>query len=122
MCLNTSYKLLTGLVVKYMRKHTIENNILDEWQLGAVVGVLGIVDQLIVDKSIMKEVKTYHCNLVATFYDYKKAYDKVHHDWMLRVHKWIRMPDNLIRLLSSIMRKKKTRLEIWRDGKKVSAN
>ena len=37
-----------------MRKHTIENNILDEWQLGAVVGVLGIVDQLIVDKSIMK--------------------------------------------------------------------
>ena len=54
MCLNTSYKLLTGLVVKYMRKHTIENNILDEWQLGAVVGVLGIVDQLIVDKSIIK--------------------------------------------------------------------
>ena len=122
MCLNTSYKLLTGLVVKYMRKHTIENNILDEWQLGAVVGVLGIVDQLIVDKSIMKEVKTYHCNLVATFCDYKKAYNKVHHDWMLRVYKWIRMPDNLIRLLSSIIRKQKTRLEIWKDGKKVSAD
>ena len=27
MCLNTSYKFLTGLVGKYMRKHTIEINI-----------------------------------------------------------------------------------------------
>ena len=26
-CLNTSYKLLTGLVGKYMREHTVENNI-----------------------------------------------------------------------------------------------
>ena len=47
MCLNTSYKLLTGLVGKYMREHTMENDIWDEEQLGAEVGVLGTVDQLI---------------------------------------------------------------------------
>ena len=79
-CLNTSYKLLTGLVGKYMREHTMENDIWDEGQLGAVVGVLGTVDQLIIDRSIMEEVKTYHRNLAVAFYDYKKAYDKVHHD------------------------------------------
>ena len=58
----------------------MENNIWDEGQLGAVVGVLSITDQLIVDKSIMEEVKTYHQNLAAAFYDFKKAYGKVHHD------------------------------------------
>ena len=90
--------------------------------MGAVVGVLGTVDQLIIDRSIMEEVKTYHRNLAVAFYDYKKAYDKVHHDWMLRVYKWIGIPDNVITLLSSIMRKWKTRLEIWKDGKKVSVD
>ena len=36
----------------------MENNIWDEGQLGAVVGVLGTVDQLIIGKSIIQEVKT----------------------------------------------------------------
>ena len=66
----------------------------------------------------MEEVKTYHQHLAVAFYDYKKAYDKVHHDWMLRVNEWIRIPDNVIILLSSLMRKWKTILEIWKDGRK----
>ena len=32
-----------------MREHAMENYILDEGQLGAVDGVLGTVDQLIID-------------------------------------------------------------------------
>ena len=84
--LNTSYKLLAVLVGTYMREHTMENYIWDEGQLGAVAGVLGTVDQLIIERSIMEEVKTYHRNLAVAFYDYKKAYDKVHHDWMLRLY------------------------------------
>ena len=53
-----------------MREHTMENDIWDEGQLGAVVGVLGTVDQLIIDRSIMEEVKTYHRNLAVAFLDY----------------------------------------------------
>ena len=90
----------------------MENNIWDEGQLGAVLEVLGTVDQLIIDKSIMEELKTYHRNLAIAFYDYRKAYDKVHHDWMHGVYKWIGIPHNVITLLSSIMRKWKIRLEI----------
>ena len=63
-----------------MREHTMENDIWDEGQLGAVVGVLGTVDQLITVRSIMEEVKTYRQNLAVAFYDYKKAYDNIHHD------------------------------------------
>ena len=66
-----------------MKNHTIENDIWDKGQLGAAEGVLGTVDQLIIDRCIMEEVKIQHRNLAVAYYDYKKAYDKVHHDWML---------------------------------------
>ena len=69
---------MTGLIGKYTREHALENDIWDAGRLGAVEGVLGTVDQLIIDSCIMEEVKTYHRNLAVAFYDYQKAYDKVH--------------------------------------------
>ena len=75
-----------------MCEHTLVNKIWDEGQLGAKEGVLGTVDQLIIDRCIMEEVKQYHRNLAVAFYDYKKAYNKVHHDRMLRVYEWIGIP------------------------------
>ena len=66
-----------------MRNQATENNIWDEGQLGVAERILHTVDQLIIDRCIMEEVKTQHKNLAVAFYDYKKAYDKVHHDWML---------------------------------------
>ena len=59
-CLNTSYKIMTRMVAKYMREHTMENEICDKSQLGAGEGILGMVDQLIIDRCIMEEVKQYH--------------------------------------------------------------
>lgn len=120
-CLNTSYKILTGLVAKYMRNHAVVNKIWDEGQLGAVEGVLGTVDQLIIDRCIMEEVKQHHRNLAVAFYDYKKAYDKVHHDWMLRVYEWIGIPKSVIKLIKELMSKWKTRLEIWNNGEKMTS-
>ena len=124
-CLNSSYKIHTyihhtGVIAKYMREHTMENEIWDEGQL-AVEGVLGTVDQLIIDRCIMEEVKQYHRNLAVAFYDYKKAYDKVHHDWMLRVYRWIGISKEVITLISQLMEKWKTRLEIWSRGEKLTS-
>jgi len=99
-CLNTSHKILTGLVAKFMRDHTLVNEIWDERQLGAVKGVLGTVDQLIIDRCIMEEVKQYHRNLAVAFY-----YDKVHHDWMTRVYEWIGIPRSVIKLIDELMSK-----------------
>ena len=82
-CLNTSYKLLADIVGKYIREHAMKINIWDEGQLGAVVGVLTTIDQLIIDKSKMEEVKIYQRNLAVAFYDYRRAYDKVRQDWIL---------------------------------------
>ena len=83
--------------------------------------MLGTVDQLIIDRCIMEEVKQHHRNLVVAFYDYKKAYDKVHHDWMIRVYDWIGIPRNVIRLIVDLMSKWKTRLEIWNGSEKMTS-
>ena len=101
-----------------MYEQTLVNKIWDEGQLGAV-GVLGTVDQLTIDRCIMKEAKLYHRNLAVAFYDYKKAYVKVHHDWMLRVYEWIGIPKEVMELIYQLMSKWKTRLEIWNEGGKV---
>ena len=66
-CLNTSYKIMTGVIAKYIREHTMENEIWDEGQLGAVEGVTGTIDQLIIDRCIMEEVKQYNRNLAVAF-------------------------------------------------------
>ena len=120
-CLNTSYKILTGLVAKYMREHALVNEIWDEGRLGVVEGMLGTVDQLIIDRCIMEEVKQHHRNLAVAFYDYKKGYDKGHHDWMICVYDWIGIPRNVIRLIVDLMGKWKTRLEIWNGNEKMTS-
>ena len=97
-----------------MREHTMENEIWDEGQLGAVEGVLGTVDQLIIDRCIMEKLKQYHKNHAAALCYYKRVYDEVHYDWMLIV-RWIGIPDEVIKLISSLMELWKTRLEIWMD-------
>ena len=45
-----------------MREHARSNTIWDEGQIETVEGVLGMVDQLIIDRCIMEEVKQYHRN------------------------------------------------------------
>ena len=43
-CLNMSYKIMPGVIAKYVRENLMENEIWDEGQLGAVERVMGTVD------------------------------------------------------------------------------
>ena len=78
----------------------------DEGKLGAVEGILGTVNH-----RCIVEVKQHQCNVAVAFYDHKKAYNKVHHDWMIRVHECIRILRSVIKLIKELVRKWKTRLE-----------
>ena len=120
-CLNTCYKIFTGMVAQYMKDHASRNNIWDESQLGTCSGVLGTVDQLLVDNAIMDEVRNNKRDLAVAFYDYQKAYDMVRHDWMKRVYRWMGIPEKVLMVLEKVMNGWKTRLEVWDKGEiKVS--
>ena len=60
------------MIGKYMKEHAERNNIWDRNQLGTCSGVLGTVDQLLIDAAIMDEVKNQQRNLAVAFYDYQK--------------------------------------------------
>lgn len=55
----------------------IETDIWGEGELRPVVRLVDTVDQLIIDMSIIEELKTYHRNMAAAIYDSKKTYDKI---------------------------------------------
>ena len=117
-CLNTIYKIYTGVIANFMKDHAMRNDLWDDGQLGAREGVLGTIDQLLVDECIMQQVRDKKRNIAVAYYDYKKAYDMVHHDWMIRVYKWMGVPDKVCNVLNALMRLWKTRLEIHVGGQK----
>ena len=65
------------MIGSYMKNHADRNNIWDKSQLGTCSGVLGTVDQLVINNAIMDEVREKQRNLAVAFYDNQKAYDMV---------------------------------------------
>ena len=120
-CLNTCYKIFPGMIGNFMKEHAERNKIWDRRQLGTCSGVLGTLDQLIIDNVIMEEVRNQQRNLAAAFYDYQKAYDMVRQDWMTRVYKWMRVPEKVVNFILELMERWKTRLEVTEDGKVLTS-
>ena len=120
-CLDTCYKIFTGMIGNFMKEHAERNKIWDRRQLGTCSGVLGTLDQLIIDNVIMEEVRNQQRNLAAAFYDYQKAYDMVRQDWMTRVYKWMRVPEKVVNFILELMERWKTRLEVTEDGKVLTS-
>ena len=118
-CLNTVYKNFTGMIGSHMKNHADRNNIRDKSQLGRCSGsgVLGTVDQLVIDNAKMDEVREKQRNLAVAFYDYQKAYDMVRHDWMLRVYRWMEVPEKVVNVIGKLTSGWKTRLEVTENGK-----
>ena len=121
-CLNTCYKVFTGMIGNYMKEHAERNNIWGRSQLETCSGVLVTVDQLIIDNAIMDEVRNQEKNLAVAFYDsFQKAYDMVRHDWMTRVYQWMGVPDKVVNVIVKLMEGRKTRLEVTEDGKVLTS-
>ena len=111
-CLNTVYKIYTGMIGEYLKEHSTSWDLWDDGQMGARSGVLGTVDQLLIDGCIMGEVVEHRRNLTVAYYDYKKAYDNVLHGWIVLVLKWMKIPQDLLNVIIQLMSGWKTRLEI----------
>ena len=81
-------------------------------------GVLGTVDQLLIDNCLMSEVRNHKRNLVVAHYNYQKAYDKVHHDSMTIIYRWMGFPGRVVQVIEQLMCGWKPRLEVTAEGKK----
>ena len=122
--LNNCYKVFTDIICNYIKEYTERNNIWDRSQLGTCSGVLGTVDQLIIDNAIMCEVRNQRRNLAIAFYDYQKGYNIIRHNWMARVYQWIEASEEVVNIMVKLMEGWKSRLEVTEDrkvlGRKIS--
>ena len=104
------------MIDSYVKDHADRNGIWDKSQVGTCAGVLGTVDQLIIDDAIIDEVRNQKKHLAVAFYDYQKAYDMARHDWMIRVYQWMGVPEKVISVTSKLMDWWKSRLEVTENG------
>ena len=82
-CLNILWKILSGIFAQKTYDHLETMNLLPNEQKGCRKGSRGTKDQLIIDKTVLKNCKKRLTNLSMAWIDFKKAYDMVPHSWIL---------------------------------------
>ena len=78
------WKLLTSIIYQKIYFHLHSNNLFPLEQKGCLRRSRGTKDQLLIDKLILCDAKKKRKNLCMAWIDFKKAFDSVPHDWILK--------------------------------------
>ena len=106
----TYVELMTGIVSEKIYSYLEVNNILPNEEKGCRKKSKGTKDQLLIDKTILRDCKKMHKNLAMAWVDYKKAYDMMQHSWILESIKLINISESVIKFIQGSMSKWKTKL------------
>ena len=74
-----------------------------EEQKGCKRGSRGTKDQLLIDKTVLRDCKKRHTNLSLAWIDYKKAYDYVPHSWIKECMQMFEIAENVRNVLENSM-------------------
>ena len=105
-CLPLMWKLLTGVIAEEMYNYLEREKILPEEQKGCKRGSRGTKDQLLIDKTVLKDCKKRHTNLSMAWINYRKAYDLIPHNWVNDCMKMFRIAENLRTFLQKSMQQR----------------
>ena len=109
-CLPLMWKLLTGIISESMYSFLDTNGILPEEQKGCRKNSRGTKDQLLIDKTILRDCKRRQTNLGMAWIDYKKAYDMVPHSWIMECMGLFGISENITNFIKGSMTTWKTTL------------
>ena len=121
-CLSTTYKLLTSILTDRTYQHLEKNNLLPLEQKGCRRGSYGCKDQLLVNKMILENCRAQHRNMSCAWIDYKKAFDSVPHDWILRSLELFKISPKISHFLRESMKLWKTRLLLTHENGMITSD
>ena len=115
-CLSTTYKLLTSVLTDRTYLHLERNNLFPLEQKGCRRGSYGCKDQLLVNKMLLENCKKRQRNMSCAWIDYKKAFDSVPHEWILKSLDLFKVSPRIISFLKHNMENWKTRLLLTHEN------
>ena len=101
-CLNIMYKLYTSCLNSFISDHVYKNNIITQEQTAGKRGVWGTLEQLLINKNIMNEVRRMRRHLTTIWLDYRKAFDSIPHSWLIKSLKLAKVPDNITNAIENL--------------------
>ena len=90
-CLPIMYKIISSVINIRLLQHLSSNNLKHDEQKGCSPNTYGCIDQLLIDAMILDDAKNRQKNLSVAWIDYRKAYDSIPHDWLIKsleIHKF----------------------------------
>ena len=78
------YKFLTSAMSQYLLQFMIREEVLPRQQRALRNGVWGTYDCLLMDQAVAQDAKKRRRDLQVLWYDFKKGYNLVPHEWVLR--------------------------------------
>ena len=110
-CLNIINKLYPSCLNSFLCNHC-ETNIITPEQAGGKKKIWGTTEQILLNKSALKEVGNKKRNLYTVWLDYCKAFDSVPHEWLLYALKLAKVPEKLIVAIKEQTKVWKTKLQL----------
>ena len=104
-CLPLMWKLLTGMISEDIYFSMENENLLPEEQKGYRRKRRGTKDQLLIDKTILKDCLKRRANLARAWIDYRKACDFAPHSWILDCLDMLGIANNVRSFLEKSIKK-----------------
>ena len=116
------YKLYTSCLNIFLQEHCIRNNTITPEQAGGKPEVWGCIEQLLLNKSILNEVKQRKRNLITIWLDYQKAFDSIPHDWMIQSLRLAKIPEKLVTAIETLTKQWTTIVQLQRGKSSITSD
>ena len=105
-----------------MSDRVYKNNIISQEQAAGKRGVWGTLEQLLISKNIIQEVKRMRKNLTIIWLEYRKAFGSIPHSWLIKSLKLAKVPDNIINAIENFTQSWDTILHLNDNNDNVASS